>query len=775
MALIPGLAHSFSISSVTLSPGDQIFPGTSLKMLVGILTPSQPASLYAPTRVTFDNAGLHIDIYPDAGPLTATGSLREEIALGSFSPGTYNYQVVIHPAFDVSWGVRTNRGQFKVVDELPIVTVWAEAWKTAEPCPVCRVTPAVLRIDRSGPLSLPLTVLLSVDGTATAGDDYDSLPAKVEIPAGQQSVKLQVVPKDDLVAEGPEVVRVRLGRSPGYQARPSHEAALISIFDDEPNAPVTRLDIVGPPSTSRHRAGLDLQLEALAVSTRTEVFGPVEFYADGRLVAVAPVLPVGRPPIAGLPRAHAATWKAVPAGTHSLTAVAHLSLSQSITSPPVRVLVERDLVPSVVGIEALSPISEESSVPFRRLPLVGSFLISRSGPTVDPLPVFLHASGTAKSSVDYRRLPFLVTIPAGTNAAAVEVLPVPDALVEGLETVVVEASPCPPPPLLLPCGDFAVDPRRARATVFIRDDGLTEASVVIASPAGGSSFQAGETVPIRALAIDLEGYISRVTFFDGDQQIGVSEITFVQAPPPGTPIEHQFEWRNAPSGVHVLTARAARPDGERVVSPPVRVTVGTGPNESPSVGIIATDAFAVEPAVDRRANFASFQVRRSGPTNAPLTVAYSVQGSAQNGIDYAKLTGEVLIPEGKRTAEILVTPLADALSERLETVVLGLVERPGYRLGWGARAAAVISDPLPPTADFQTRCARLPEGAAHLRFVAPVGEWFRVEASSDLTSWETVLVTQAVDGAVDFVEDPASQWSGRFYRLLREPAGGPQD
>jgi hypothetical protein len=160
-----------------------------------------------------------------------------------------------------------------------------------------------------------------------------------------------------------------------------------------------------------------------------------------------------------------------------------------------------------------------------------------------------------------------------------------DNLPEGIETVVARISNCPPPPLAIPCYDFGIDPAHESATVFIRDDGLTQASVAITRPTNGASFNPGAPILIEAIAIDLNSYISHVEFFDGNQRIGVSDVVFIQPPPPGTPIHHEFEWRGAASGAHTLTARALRPDGSVIVSEPVRITVGEGGNLPPAVAI----------------------------------------------------------------------------------------------------------------------------------------------------------------------------------------------
>jgi hypothetical protein len=179
-----------------------------------------------------------------------------------------------------------------------------------------------------------------------------------------------------------------------------------------------------------------------------------------------------------------------------------------------------------------------------------------------------------------------VTIPAGAFSTQIRVEPFRDNVPEGIETLVATISNCPPPGLLPPCYDFDIDPAHESATVFIRDDGLTGASLTITNPKEGANFNIGETILIEATAIDLNGYISRVEFFDGDQLIGESEIVFIRAPDLGTPIYHSFEWLDAAPGAHVLTARAADALGTAISSRPVRITVGPISNQPPRIAII---------------------------------------------------------------------------------------------------------------------------------------------------------------------------------------------
>jgi hypothetical protein len=81
----------------------------------------------------------------------------------------------------------------------------------------------------------------------------------------------------------------------------------------------------------------------------------------------------------------------------------------------------------------------------------------------------------------------------------------------------------------------------------------------------------------------------------------------------------------------------------------------------PTVSIAATDVTATEAGPTT----GTFTVTRTGLTTSPLTVFYTVGGTAIPGgdcsalKDYLALPGSVTIPMGSATATILVTPCND--------------------------------------------------------------------------------------------------------------------
>jgi hypothetical protein len=134
-----------------------------------------------------------------------------------------------------------------------------------------------------------------------------------------------------------------------------------------------------------------------------------------------------------------------------------------------------------------------------------------------------------------------------------------------------------------PCYDFDIDPAHERDTVFIRDDGITRATLEITAPLKGEHFATGQNITIDCTAIDIDGAITSIDFYADDQKIGESHLYFFVEPPPGTPIMHTFTWTGAPVGTHALTTRATSSVGTPIVSAPVSISVGG--NQVPHVQI----------------------------------------------------------------------------------------------------------------------------------------------------------------------------------------------
>src|SRR5262249_4865083 len=151
-------------------------------------------------------------------------------------------------------------------------------------------------------------------------------------------------------------------------------------------------------------------------------------------------------------------------------------------------------------------------------------------------------------------------------------------------------------------------------------------------------------------------------------------------------------------------------------------------NAFPVLTVVASDPNASEDGPDT----GTFQVTRTGNTGTPLTVYYSLSGSARNGKDYQMLPSYVTFAAGAATTNITVTPILDfdSTRETNETVVLQLHPRVdlvrgglgadsnSYAIGWPSNAVVTIAEStVPPT--NRPPSVRLVTPADETGFVAP--------------------------------------------------------
>lgn len=567
---------------------------------------------------------------------------------------------------------------------------------------------AEFRVTRSGTVSNALDVFLYTEGTARLAEDYELDRASdgrtIRLPAGLASLNVRLYVIDDAFYEGDETALVRVVPTPpglvGYDVDPARSSVAIVIRDNEsPTAPLISIRATVPetrePLCDPNICDAALPAPGVFVVSRSGGDANAELTVFLRYSGTAtsemdyralPDSVVFRGGVNSVELNVEASHDTAAEGDE--TVVAELQPDPSLPMEEYRVdpaqaaarvvIHDNDLPPNpVVSIEATDPIAEESSYPYRRIAFRGRFTISRTGSMDQPTHVFVLTGGTATPEVDYPRLPWLVTIPAGTNRIDLEVVPNPDNLPEPIETVDATLSECPPltdPPLGMPCYGANIDPARSSARVFIRDDGITTASLEITAPKDGEEFNVGTPIRIAATALDLEGAITHVEFFDGETKIGESTIVFIREPDPGTPIHHEFEWRGAAPGPHVLSARAANAAGNAVTSAPVRISVG-GP-VLPVVSIAATVPETTEPSLTSRIRPGEFTLRRTGDASQPLRVWVNYAGTATRGADYEATPFIVEFPAGAASVEVLIAPLDDNLAEGDETVIGQLTPSP---------------------------------------------------------------------------------------------------
>jgi len=189
---------------------------------------------------------------------------------------------------------------------------------------------------------------------------------------------------------------------------------------------------------------------------------------------------------------------------------------------------------------------------------------------------------------------------------------------------------------------------------------------------------------------------------------------------------------------------------------------------------------------------ASFEVFRSGDLSQPVTVTYTVRGSATPGEDYAALQGSVSLASGSARAAVPLRSLDDTLAEGMETVEIVL--QGGVEIGADNRAGIVILDdeddphmlaylPLDETSGSTARDATgngndgalAPLGASGPRHVlGKRGRCLHFDGRDDRMSIQDFSYSPDADHTVAFwFKARPSGSSGYRYMFSHGPAGAP--
>ncbi|MBC1189783.1 calcium-binding protein, partial [Microcystis aeruginosa BLCCF108] len=155
----------------------------------------------------------------------------------------------------------------------------------------------------------------------------------------------------------------------------------------------------------------------------------------------------------------------------------------------------------------------------------------------------------------------------------------------------------------------------------------------------------------------------------------------------------QYSWTSN-QGVFTITDSVANRDGidnlygiQKLQFSDQIVTIA--PEEDfPSITLAVSPSSVTE---DGTANLV-YTFTRSGSTTNPLTVNYSIGGTATNGTDYASIPTGVIFAANSATVTVIVDPTADTIVESNETVILILASGTGYTVGTPNAATGTITD-----------------------------------------------------------------------------------
>lgn len=528
---------------------------------------------------------------------------------------------------------------------------------------------AVFTVSRTGSRTSDLTVRYTVTGTATGGDDYAELPGELVIPAGSASATITLTPLDDLIGENPETVIIALVGSPGTIIVTSRKSARATIADNEPVVRIAATDAssaeAGPGTATYTVTRVGSSTAAIMVTyavTGTATSGSDFVALSGSVIIAAGSLSatITLTPIDD----------AVAEGVENVIVTLTQDDGYRIDQARKRAVANiADNEPTVSVAASDASASENNNA-------TGTFTFTRSGTPRGVLVARYTMSGAATAGVDYQTLSGEVTFADGQAAVTVLVTPINDSLGEGSEQVVLTLSNLPA---------YRRNPSKTVARVTITDN---EPSVSIVATDGAAAesdgppeeantatftvSRTGSTIGSITIPYTVTGNASH----NGDDYIvlsgtvtiddGQSRATIVV-----TPIDDAIA-ETAETVIVTISGNVGY-----LVSNSRKSATATIADNEPVVSVVASDATATEAGSGATAAGA-FKVSRAVAGSSPLTVFYTIGGSATADADYEALTGSVTIAADETDAIITLTPMQDLIGEGDEHVEITLTNNGGY-------------------------------------------------------------------------------------------------
>jgi outer membrane protein OmpA-like peptidoglycan-associated protein len=592
-----------------------------------------------------------------------------------------------------------------ITDDDPTPTVSLTAPTQSVPESVGTVTVTVVLSAASGQ---SITVPFTVGGTASSPADYTISAGPITIAAGATTGSAAITVVNDTVDEPDETVTMTLG-TPTNATLGSTTAQTVTIQDDDPSPTVT----FAAASASVGEAGGPLSL-TLNLSAPSQQAITIPFAVSGTATASIDYSITASPVVIGA-GGTSATIVLTPIDdaiieddeTVVVTLGTPIDATVGATSSETVTIIDND-GPMTVALTTAAQTASEGS---------GTVTVTVVAPGVSSKDVTVPftLSGTATNLADYVSTASPLVIPAGSGSATATLTLLDDSLDEPDETVVIT--------LGLPTN--ATLGAIVAQTVTVTDN--DPAPVVQLAAATQTVSEGAGTVTITATLSAASGRDVTVPFTLGGTAQQPSDYTAG-----ATSILIPAGSTSASATLTIVDDNVIEGDETVVVTlgTPVNATAGVVNVETITIidneGPVVASLSVASQSVPESAGLVTVTVQLSGPSAVPVSVPFTLGGTASASTDYSIAASPLVIAAGATSGTIALNIVDDALDESDETVVITLgTPSPGGLGAPSAETITIVDDDGPPTAALASSTQVVAETAgtvtATVNLTAPSG------------------------------------------------------
>jgi hypothetical protein len=596
-----------------------------------------------------------------------------------------------------------------IADNAPTVSVRAVDANAAETNAGQAANNGIIEFTRTGATTAALNVRFRADGidedlniVAPAGITVTPVQGQAGLfqftmPAGAASVRLTLTVINDSVGEDIEFFDFAVQSVAGSYAAsvPPGGQAFIRVTDNDlprvsletDNSSVSESGLGDISNSTVVRVTREGGNQSRPLLVQLNVSGTAVNGTDFQNFPVAVTIPAGE---AFVEIPLTAINDELPEGNETITlsiAVNEDSL-YSAADEEVTVTIEDDEAP-VISIVATDANAAE--VFGAGAANGGLFTLSRVGGNINQaLTVTVVVSGSATNGGDYDTISTSVTFLAGSATATLPVTIIDDVAVDAGETVVVT---------LASDENYTVSEAQGSATVTITDNEAPRVTITASDATAGENFtptnngvftisRTGGNVT-AALSVNL---VITGTATNGTDYTTIN--TTVEIPANQTSVTIDVAALNdslVENNETVILTLAA--NSNYTVDGTGTATVTIADDDVPTITVAATRSANENASIENRNGIFTI-TRAGGQLNQPVTVRYTISGTATSGTDFQTLSGEVVIPAGQTSATVNVSAIDDSIIEINESVALTLLASPTglYNVGATSNAEIAIAD-----------------------------------------------------------------------------------
>jgi gliding motility-associated-like protein len=567
-------------------------------------------------------------------------------------------------------------------------------------------------------ISLPATLLASeditvnyaVNGTAINGTDYSTLSGSVVIPAGQNGTNVSITAIDDKIIEGNESVILTLtggssATTGNFTASATQGSATVSLIDDDFAVANRVLSVSAVVHAAEGGANGSFSIGLQAGYTATEAI-TVNYSLSGTATNGVDYTTLNGSAL-------------IPAGQNNVTVPVTVTDDTFLESAETVILTINNgssatftfTASSTAGTGTLNIADNDNTAANRVLSIIklndaaepatsGAFSISLPSGVLasENITVNYTVSGTAAAGTDYIAIPATATIPAGQNSVQVPLNVIDDSIIERNETVTINLTGGTSANL-----SYTPAAGSSSATANIADNDFTANSNIVlltkVSDAieGGTNGQYRISLPPGVTSSEnvTVSFSMAGTANGADYTLSGLSAGNIVIPAGANEVLIDVDAINdgiieGPETVVLTLDAATSPSGPFTIAPAgngaVVTIVDVNASSSTALQVIA-GTNGSEPA-----NGATFTVKLAGALTAawPVTVGYTLSGSATSGIDYQNI-GTVTIPANTNSVTVNLNVLDDKVIEPTETVHFTLLS--GSATDGGGNAFIFPPDP----------------------------------------------------------------------------------